>query len=122
MGENNPYAPPKANVDPAQSGASVDSSMRLYTPDQHFLASFLGSPIAAAWIAAANYRVLGRQRAARDVIVWGAIATAVILVISYALPERFPNIVVPLAYSVLVRSLAQQRFGSVVREHRAAGG
>ena len=38
------------------------------------------------------------------------------------LPDEFPNAVLPLAYTVAIRSLAQMQFGAVVDAHRAGGG
>jgi hypothetical protein len=43
------------------------------------VAAFIGSPIAAALIAAFNYRALGRHRDARRIIGWGMAATAGLL-------------------------------------------
>jgi hypothetical protein len=124
--EPNPYAPPKAPVaDVDASSASVLTLPvpgGLYTATQHFVAAFIGSPIAAALVAASNYRRLARDREARDVIVWGLAATVVMLGIAFVLPDNFPNSALPLAYSFGVRALADIRFGGVVKAHRAAGG
>ena len=121
--EHNPYAPPKANVaDAAADAAVAPVSGELYTPGQHFVAAFIGSPIAAAWLAAANYRALGRGQDARRIILWGMFATAVVFALAMVLPDGFPNMALPLAYCLGVRSLAQTRFGALVDAHRAAGG
>jgi hypothetical protein len=119
--ERNPYAPPKADLDDANADAS-SAPRQLYTPVQHTVAAFVGSPIAAALIAALNYRALGRRHDARRIIGWGMAATAAVFVIAVMLPEEFPNVVLPVAYCVVVRSLAQSRFGALVDAHRAAGG
>lgn len=119
--ERNPYAPPKANVsDHDVAGSSV--VRELYTPSQHAVAAFIGSPIAAAVLAAFNYRALGRSRDANQVVVWGIVATFVVFGVALVLPDEFPNAVLPLAYTVAIRSLAQMQFGAVVDAHRAGGG
>lgn len=121
--ERNPYAPPKANVADAAADAAVTPvSGGLYTPGQHFVAAFIGSPIAAAWLAAANYRALGRDQDARGIILWGLVATAVVFALAMVLPDRFPNVVLPLTYCLVVRYLAKIRFGALVDAHRAAHG
>lgn len=124
--EQNPYAPPKAVVSDVDTRGASASGFPvpggLYTAQQHFVASFLGSPFAAALIAAANYRKLRRDRDARNIIVWGIVATAALLGVAYALPDRFPSWVLPLAYSFGARGLAQMKFGGVLSEHQAAGG
>ena len=124
--EQNPYAPPKSAVADVEAASASAPGFPvpggLYTSGQHFVASFIGSPVAAALIAASNYRKLGRDREARNVILWGLVATAVILGIAFVLPAGFPNSVLPLAYSFGVRALAQARFGEAVGANRAAGG
>jgi hypothetical protein len=124
--EQNPYAPPKAavaDVDAASAAApGFPVPGGLYTSGQHFVASFIGSPVAAALIAASNYRKLGRDRDARNVVLWGILATAVLLVVAFVLPAGFPNSVLPLAYSFGVRALAQAAFGDTVNANRSSGG
>ena len=124
--ERNPYAPPKAKLTEAEAdGSSLPGfpvESRPFTPRQHFVASFLGAPIAAAWLAAHNYRALARPQDARQVLISGIVATLVVFGIAFVLPEDFPNAVLPLAYCVVVLTLAKQRFGDLVDAHRAAGG
>ena len=124
--ERNPYAPPKTKLAEADAdgaalrGFPVES--KPFTPRQHFVAAFLGAPIAAAWLAAHNYRALARMQDARQVVIWGIVATLVMFGIAVVLPEDFPNAVLPLAYCVVVLTLAKQRFGDFIDAHRAAGG
>src|SRR5262245_54877305 len=113
--ERNPYAPPKSKEsEAAADGRSLSSfpvESRPYTPRQHFIAAFLGAPIAAAWLAAYNYRALGRAHDARQVLISGVVATLVVFAIAVVLPEDFPSVVLPLAYCFVVLTLAKQRFG-----------
>jgi hypothetical protein len=124
--ERNPYAPPKTELtEAAADGSSLPGfpvESKPFTPRQHFVAAFLGAPIAAAWLAAHNYRALARPHDARQVVTWGILATLVVFGIAVVLPEDFPNAVLPLAYCVVVLTLAKQRFGDLVDAHRAAGG
>jgi len=46
----------------------------------------------------------------------------VTLVVSYFLPDRVPDIVLPVVIGVAIRTAADYRFGPVVKQHRAAGG
>ena len=58
---HNPYTPPSARVaDAAETVGRAGSTARLYTPGQIALAAFLGSPLAAAWFAAANFKALAQ--------------------------------------------------------------
>jgi hypothetical protein len=90
---------------------------RLYSPRQIFLASFIGSPLAASWFAASNHRSLSRGVLARRRLVGGAIATAVLMAIAFVLPERGPKSSFPLLYSPLIYVLAQAWFSAAFAAH-----
>src|SRR5262245_27211345 len=119
---HNPYAPPKANVDTGEPAATAVSSARLYSSMQLALAAFIGSPVAAAWFGAANFRALGEPRKARQTILWGSGATVLVMALAFVLPDGTPSSVVPIAYSIGVRALAEQVFGARVKDHTSAGG
>src|SRR5262245_8653511 len=105
---HNPYAPPKANVEDPPTSPST--AARLYSPWQLTVASFLGSPMAAAWFAAANFKALGRRLEAQRTLIWGALGTVVVLGISYVLPDSVPNSVLPIAYSAAIQAVADRVF------------
>ncbi len=122
--EHNPYAPPKADVVPRVSldgGLPVPGEL-LYSPNQIGVAAFLGLPIGAAWLAARNFRAMGQDEEVGRT--WGAgiFLTLVIGAISFVLPDRFPNVVLPIAYTLALRALAEWKFKRVVDAHLAAGG
>jgi hypothetical protein len=122
---NNPYAPPKAEVEaPGSSLLAGDPNLAelMFSPAQIFVACLLGGPIAAAWIAASNYKAIGQPDDGRRMIGWSVLACLLLLVITTFLPHRFPPIVLPIAYSVAIRAFAEVKFGAVVKRHRAAGG
>lgn len=122
--ENNPYAPPKARVDEAApvDGEVVAASTPLYTVHQITVAAFLGSAVAAGWLAASNLKAVGQPIKARRWL-WISIAvTIVILGVSMVLPDRFPSIVIPLAIAFGARAAATTEFGWILRDHERAGG
>ncbi len=124
--ERNPYEPPQAPIADVASSDGAPSStvgrLTLFTSSQLFVASFLGSPLAAGWFAAANFRELGNEEKARQTLTLSVIATGIVLAVAFVLPENTPNILVPLIYSVVIRMMADAQFGAVLREHAAAGG
>ncbi|MEO7033178.1 MAG: hypothetical protein ABI548_04935 [Polyangiaceae bacterium] len=114
----------RMNVD-TQTAAAPDATVvdsPLYSPGQVALATFLGSPIAGCWLLAANYAVLGERDARRRTLVYGAIATVVVLAIAFVLPEHVPNVVLPAAYTATLREIANRRQGKLFNAHIQRGG
>lgn len=88
----NPYAPPAIE-------SIAPPRMTLYSPGQMAWATFLGAPVAGCLLLALNYRRLGNSAAAGIAAIGGSIVTVLILVISFFLPDNFPNIALPAAYT-----------------------
>jgi hypothetical protein len=121
--EGNPYAPPKAPVVVTESdGDSVAAATPLYTTWQMALAAFLGSPVAGAWLLAADLKALGQPVKARRTLWWGVLATIVSLGLAFVLPDKFPNSVIPLAGVFLVRAYGEQLLGGLLKAHEQADG
>jgi hypothetical protein len=121
--DQNPYAPPEAEL----SGVAPESSglppgTRLYVPGQTFAAALLGGPLAAAWLFRENYRAFGKDRSATQSIWIGVGATVALAALGFVLPERFPGLVLPIAYSLAIRYYAKQIFGQSIDRHVAGGG
>ena len=94
----------------------------LYSPGQVALAAFLGSPIAACWFFGRNYRQLGHPKSATQCLIWGAVGTVILFVVTFHLPDRFPNLVIPIGYTAGLLQAAKYIHGSTVTQHIAAGG
>ncbi|MBI1753150.1 MAG: hypothetical protein HY014_04615 [Acidobacteria bacterium] len=84
-----PIAPPRAAGQP------------LFTPRQVYAGSMLGGPLAAVYFIWRNFKTLGDGRRGRLTLVLGGIMSALLVLILPFLPERTPNLVIPLAYSWL---------------------
>ena len=82
----------------------------------------MGSPIAAAWFAHRNLSELGQRRSARKVLKIGLALTIALLALALVLPDNFPNIILPLAYSSTIYYVAKNRFEVSVAKHLASGG
>ena len=116
--DRNPYSPPAApSSDVVSSGSGA-----LYSPRQIFVASFLGSPIAAAWFIHRNFMTLGNESRALRTLWLGLAATAAVIVVALYLPNRFPNAVLPLAYSIAIYQYALFLFKGAYNKHLTEGG
>jgi hypothetical protein len=127
----NPYQAPKADLwesarplpaDSEASGPGERPEYRLYSPGQVAAAAFLSGPFGGFWLLASNYRALGARRQATRTVVWGVAATAVLLPLVLLLPDKFPNFILPAAYTGAIYQLAKQLQGKSYRQHLARGG
>ena len=96
------YQPPKAEV-----VASSPAQRWLYTPQQVSVASFIGGPLAGCILIGSNQAARGEPRARSWTILLGVVATIVVLGVGFALPEHFPNSVLPIAYTGALYGVAQ---------------
>ena len=87
---NNPYAPPKANVDDLQNGAPVETAPPLWNPKAAAGWSLLFSPVFGALIHMKNWQALGEPGKAAQSKSW-AIGSGVFLLIVVILGIMFPE-------------------------------
>jgi hypothetical protein len=103
----NPYAPPKADTSlPASKDGS--EARRAFSPGQGALGTFLGGPLAGTYYLRANYLAMGQPKRAWQATVYGIVASLGILALLPFLPEKTPNVVIPLAYAITVRLLIER--------------
>jgi hypothetical protein len=123
--EPNPFAPPSELADVAGSQAESHRGfhrLRLYSPNQVALGTFLGTPIAAGWLMAANYRAWDEPNKARTALFAGIAATLALVVIAFVAPEAPGTSVAALAYTFAARALAMRLQGHDFTRTLVAGG
>src|SRR5262252_4345411 len=81
--EADPYRPPQAPLTRLNR-----LGQKLYSPGQIAGATLLGSPFAGCWCLAHNFAALGNDSARIQSLVWGAVSTAGLMVLSMFLPGR----------------------------------
>ncbi len=114
--DRNPYSPPAAPV------ADIASAGTLYSPRQIYVASFLGSPIAAAWFIHRNFMTLGNESRALRTLWLGFAATVAVVIAGFYLPNHFPNVLLPIVYSYAIYQYALLLFKSAYSTHLSGGG
>lgn len=97
-------------------------SEAFFTPGQIYVASCLGSPLAAAWFVARNHRALQHPEQVSHVVWLGVVATLMVGAIALALPDTMPRAVWPCLYSVGSYFYAWRIFGADLAHHLAAAG
>jgi hypothetical protein len=104
--------------------ATETNAVRLYSPQQISVAALIGSPVAACWCFARNFRQLGQPGVAQKWLIWGSGGSFIALLILTMLPfsRHLPHYIIPIAYSIAFREIAKRIHGEVVAQHISAGG
>src|SRR5258708_4654304 len=103
---------------------TVQPVYKLYKDSHIGIATFLGGPLIAGYLAAENFKNLGEKSNATKAWVIAVIATIIIFGSIFLIPgiEHIPRYIIPLAYSTIARLLIQKYQGNDIRAHEAAGG
>ncbi|HEV8331697.1 MAG TPA: hypothetical protein VGQ22_09795 [Steroidobacteraceae bacterium] len=73
------------------------------------MAAFIGGPIAAVYVLRTNFEEMGRQADARWALIYGLAFIAALFAILPFLPEKFPNVAIPVGYSVAVGQIVEYK-------------
>lgn len=85
---------------PGEQGIESQAARQpLYTPRQVYTGSMLGGPFAAVYFVWKNFKTLADERRSRRTLVLGGTLSALFLLVLPLLPEKTPNMVIPIAYS-----------------------
>jgi len=98
-----------------------ETAGNLFTDFQIALATFIGMPIAGCLLLAQNYRNLGRASSGWQTLILGFVSTIILFIVAFSLPERFPNFVLPMAYTIAMRQLVKYLQGDVIAFQEAQG-
>jgi hypothetical protein len=101
---------------------SRNDTAYLYSPALITLATVLGAPVAGCILLAQNYRVIGKQATAKQILLWGIFGTILLLVVASLLPDTFPNIVLPAGYTIGMYQAVKRSHGKDYQTYLANGG
>lgn len=95
---------------------------KLYKPESIRIATFLGGPLAGAYLLHMNEKAIGRT--GKTWFIWGAALVVIVIafVLVFQLPENSPSFIVPLLYSFAASGFAHYLQGDELKAHEAAGG
>lgn len=121
---DNPYAPPKAQVGVSAAEVLQDASpyVRLYSRNQVALAALLGTPLAGGWLMAINYRHVARWDIGGSVLGRSIGLSLLALVIAHFFGLWLLVMAAGLVSAVGYRLWANAQFSAVLQRHEEAGG
>lgn len=104
-----PGAPFESPPPPLPPQTALEERLPLYSPLQVRIASFLGGPFAAVYTLYQNFKQLGDSPGMKRTIQSGIAFCVGLLAILPLLPKRFPNQLIPLAYTVVAGEIAKAK-------------
>ncbi|MCW9046514.1 MAG: hypothetical protein OQK46_00435 [Gammaproteobacteria bacterium] len=116
------YKTPRANLDENEENKTYD--FELYKITGIGLATFVGSTLAGGFLIAQNYKRLGNVRMANKTLTYTVLATIVLFLIAYFMPENMnvPNIVFTIVQVAVLVQIAKKLQQKELSNHVAHGG
>lgn len=84
------------------------NKFKVYSPTQIAISTFIGGPGAIMYTLKNNFDALGDKEKSKQTILFGAVFVALSLVILPYLPDKFPNSVIPLGYTIAAHEIARK--------------
>jgi predicted MFS family arabinose efflux permease len=81
---------------------------KLYSPLQVAMSAFVGGPFAGVYVLKKNFDALSDRTGSQQAMIWGSVLIVVMAVTIPFLPKKTPHYIIPLAYSVGARMIAEK--------------
>jgi hypothetical protein len=84
------------------------SIKEFYSPKQIYIGTFVGGPLAGAYYLGENFKRYDKASLNTLCKILGVVFTVLVFMVSYQLPENFPNTIIPIFYSAVAGGIAWQ--------------
>lgn len=99
------------------------SQKKYYSLKSISIATYLGAPLVAGYLASENYKSVNEPDKAKSALILGVVSTVCLFVILWNVPEHIldhiPNAVVPTIYTGIVYVILKATQGEMLDEHEA---
>lgn len=99
--------------------------LKFYSQRAIGLATFLGGPLAAGYLARENYLSLNKPDEAKKAFIYGLLATVAVFGFIFIMPEsimeKVPNQIIPLIYTAIIYYVVEQTQGETLKLHKELG-
>ena len=99
-------------------------AFRLYKERSILIGTFIGGPLVAGYLAAANFKSIGQNEKVITTWAIAIFATLVIFGVTFLIPgiAKVPNYLIPLIYTGITQYLIKKYQGDSIEAHLASGG
>lgn len=99
--------------------------LKFYSSKSIWGATFLGGPLAGAYMMSENYNALGETEKGLKSLLLGIGATIILFTALFMLPEsvvdNIPRQLIPFVYTVIIWAIVDKKQGDVLKLHKEAG-
>jgi hypothetical protein len=114
---------PKPTGEPAEGvEATPLPNYTLFSPKQIGVIGFLGGPLGAGFAFWSNWKRQGHAGKALVALIGGVVATVVLCLVAMKLPEHFPRMAIPAAYTIAIFQYARATETAPFERHLALQG
>jgi len=104
----NPYQVPMSNLEGPNANPTTPVTV-VYSPGQGYAAAWLGGPLIGIHILAVNFKALNKQADGKPYVIAAIVFTFLLIFGCPFLPDKFPNYILPLAYSFAFRQVIEKQ-------------
>ena len=99
--------------------------LKFYSQRAIGIATFFGGPLAACYLVRENYLALNKPDEAKKALLYGLLATVVVLGFIFMMPDgvmdKVPNQVIPLIYTAIIYYVVEYTQGDTLKLHEKFG-
>jgi predicted neutral ceramidase superfamily lipid hydrolase len=95
---------------------------KIYSVRSIRIATFIGGPLVAAYLMAANFKQFGEEHKVTRTWLWSILIFIALIIISFFLPDSIPNIVYNLVYLLIASFFVQKYQAEKIDSHINSGG
>ncbi len=97
--------------------------LKIYKENAVLPAAFFGGPLAAGYIIAENFKLLGEKQKVKTTWVITILVTIVIFGATiFILNDKVPNYLIPLIYTLAAQQIVRRIQGDAIKQHIEMGG
>lgn len=95
---------------------------KLYSQRSIYIATYLGSPLAAGYLVQQNFNALGKNQYGKYAFIIGIVSTLLLFITIFSIPEniidKVPNFLIPAFYTLLIALLIEKLQGDNLKKHK----
>ncbi len=89
----------------------LEKPLQVWTSMQISLAAYLSGPLGGCYLVSQNCKALGKESLSKKILLWGLLSTFILMGILLFIPatliEKFPKMVIPIAYTAVISTYAE---------------